>query len=406
VEFMQGQETEQIQPIPVRTVAVKMTDVGRTRDHNEDCVAATIPNGETLATKGALYLVADGMGGHQAGEVASQRAAEAVVQEYYADPNTGIAASLAHALRRANTAVYQMAQFDLQRAGMGTTTVAAVVRGPEVHIANVGDSRAYLLRDGELIQITKDHSFVQEQIDANIITPEEARTHPKRNVITRALGHKPDVQVDTFKGQLVAGDILLLCSDGLSGTVTDDDIRGVLGRLPPYEAIIELIDQANRYGGPDNVSAVLVQALPLDPAYPPALEVAPGTEPEPAPIPRQPSATPKRSSSGRGWRLALGLALLLLLAGLAAVGLSRTGDGEDAEPALTAEVTASPSATSTPDAVPSSTPTGESVESTATPTLETAQPETPIAPTSTSIASEPEATPPIPDQTQPSGESP
>lgn len=392
---MQEQVTEKIPAVQIRTVAVKLSDVGQTRDHNEDCVAVAIPENETLAVKGSLYLVADGMGGHQAGEVASQRAAESIVDEYYADSNTDIAASLSYALRRANTDLYQMAQFDLQQAGMGTTAVAAVVRGLEVHIANVGDSRAYLLRDGELIQITKDHSFVQEQIDANIITPEAARTHPKRNVITRALGHKPDVQVDTFQGQMVPGDLLLLCSDGLSGTLNDNQMRGVLSQHRPQEAIIHLIDEANLSGGPDNVSVVLVQALPYDPALPLATEVAPGAAPEPAPatVERQAVGAPARSAGGRGRFLVLGLGVIVLLAILVAAGLSRFGGSEDGEPTPTLAATSSPLASPTVSIVPSSTPAGESEEATAVPTSETAQPVTPLAPTSTSNASEPSDTP-------------
>jgi protein phosphatase len=142
---------------------------------------------------------------------------------------------------------------------MGTTAVAAVVRGRELYVANVGDSRAYLLRNGKLTQVTRDHSFVQEQIEAGILTPEEARTHPQRNVVTRALGSKPDVQVDTFGGKLEPGDTLLLCTDGLSEHVEDETIAAMLSQYHPREAVPRLIALANQRGGSDNISALVVQ---------------------------------------------------------------------------------------------------------------------------------------------------
>ncbi|NBD36699.1 MAG: Stp1/IreP family PP2C-type Ser/Thr phosphatase, partial [Chloroflexi bacterium] len=246
--------------LTVQTVAVKLTDQGRDRDHNEDCVGIHIPSKVgILRTMGALHLVADGMGGHQAGEVASEEAREVVMREYYQPSSTtgslsldeDIAARLKRAVRKANEAVYTMSQSSAQRKGMGTTTVAAVVRAGEVHIANVGDSRAYLFRDGKLRQITRDHSFVQEQIDAGILTPEMARNHPQKNVITRAMGHRPDVEVDTFgmQGKLRPGDKILLCSDGLTGPVRDEQVADILRRYPIDEAARRLVDAANANGG-------------------------------------------------------------------------------------------------------------------------------------------------------------
>jgi protein phosphatase len=355
---MQEQPSKPVSQI--RTLAVKMTHVGQVRDHNEDSVAIKIPSNEILQAKGSLNLVTDGMGGHQAGEVASQRAAEVVIEEYYADPNTDIAASLSRAMRRANSTVYEMAQSNLQRAGMGTTAVAAAVRGSEVHIANVGDSRAYVMRKGELIQITKDHSFVQDQIDANILTPETARTHPKRNVITRALGHKAQVDVDTFEGQLAPGELLLLCSDGLSGTLDDNDMLAILSHVPPQEAIMRLMNEANLRGGPDNVSAVIVQALPYDPALPAAIEVTPGVKPTPAMTEKPPAVAPARTKGGRGRFVVLGVAALVLLASLmAGAFLIFGGSDDDQAPTLTLVSPLTPDAGTTPTVVPpSSTPVG------------------------------------------------
>jgi serine/threonine protein phosphatase PrpC len=388
----------------IRTVASIKTDVGRSRDHNEDAVAVHIPDDpEVLEHKGALYLVADGMGGHQAGEVASQKASEVVIREYYADANTDIAESLSRAARKANAAVFQMAQENVQRKGMGTTVVAAVVRGPEVHIANVGDSRAYLLRGQDIIQVTKDHSFVQEQIDAGIVSREEARNHPQRNVITRALGHRAQIEVDTFRGELLPGDVLLLCSDGLSGPVHDDELADILHDTSPEIAVPHLIQRANELGGPDNVSAVVVKALP--PAsdrpratlVPPApvertADAGPPTGVEPPPKPPTPStpAGPIITSDRRRWLLAGigGLALLLLVA-LVALFVWWRRIGSEGTPAATPSPTVTAAATQA-GASPSpvlDTPVPDE-DPTATPALQpssTPQPTSTLAPTPESV---------------------
>ena len=209
-----------------------------------------------------------------------------------------IAARLKRAVRKANEAVYAMSQSSAQRKGMGTTMVAAVVRAGEVHIANVGDSRAYLFREGELRQITRDHSFVQEQIDAGILTPEMARNHPQKNVITRAMGHRPDVEVDTFgmQGKLRPGDKILLCSDGLTGPVRDEQIAHILRHYPIDEAATRLVDAANANGGPDNISVVLIEAQPQQPGHPLAAEIPPaparGAAPTAPAAPTGPGAPP------------------------------------------------------------------------------------------------------------------
>jgi serine/threonine protein phosphatase PrpC len=387
---MQGQETEQRSRIDIRSVAVKLTDVGQARDHNEDSVAVAIPERETLRAKGSLYLVADGMGGHQAGEVASQRAAGTIVEAYFADGSGDISASLSNAVHKANAVIFRMAQSDVQRAGMGTTAVAAVLRGTEVHVANVGDSRAYLLRDGELIQITKDHSFVQEQIDANIISPEEARNHPKRNVITRALGHKPEVQVDTFLGEMVPDDLLLICSDGLSGVLQDEEILGILNQYPPSEAVIHLVDQANLYGGPDNISVVLVQALPQVPDFPLAMEVAPGAEPTSTTASSGPSDTGDTSSRSAGRLFVMGAMAIVLLAALIVAGLTMSGGGNQKSTSATS-LPPSPLATLTVETTSTFAPEGETAATPPVPAAQATEPITPIAPTSTSVELEPTA---------------
>jgi serine/threonine protein phosphatase PrpC len=256
--------TQITQPEPIRIVFAKGTDVGRKRGHNEDYVDAfSPPDPAKRRQKGELFIVADGMGGHQAGEVASKSAVQTISHEYYADPEREIAGSLSRAIQRASALIYQQAQESPSRAGMGTTVVAAVVRGQELCLANVGDSRAYLMRNGAIKQVTRDHSFVEEQIRAGILTREEARTHPQRNVITRALGAGPDIEVDTYCGKLVPGDTLLLCTDGLSEYVQAEEIQTILSQHSPQETIPRLIAMANERGGNDNITALVIQAAPV-----------------------------------------------------------------------------------------------------------------------------------------------
>jgi serine/threonine protein phosphatase PrpC len=252
--------SENAQPEQLPITFAKGSDVGRARDHNEDYVDAFSPPDPTQRRqKGDLYIVADGMGGHQAGDVASRSAVQVVSHEYYADPELDPRGSLISAIKQANTYIYDEAQQTASRAGMGTTVVAAVVRGKELYLANVGDSRAYLMREGKVNQATRDHSFVADQVRAGLLTPEEARAHPQRNVITRALGSRPEVKVDTYGGELQSGDVLLLCSDGLSEYVHEDDMLPVLAHYPPEEAVPRLIALANDRGGSDNISAIVIQ---------------------------------------------------------------------------------------------------------------------------------------------------
>ena len=179
------------------------TDVGKVRDHNEDWVEVEDPADSAARRKGRLFIVADGMGGYQAGEVASRLAAETVKREYYADPSEDPTERLRKAVQSANDAVYHSARSDRAHAGMGTTVVVTALIGRKAYIASVGDSRAYVVHKNGISQITQDHSFVGEQIRAGLLTKEQARAHPQRNVITRALGSQATLQVDTFEGELV-----------------------------------------------------------------------------------------------------------------------------------------------------------------------------------------------------------
>jgi serine/threonine protein phosphatase PrpC len=257
----------------LRLDVAQLTDVGRKRPHNEDNMAYVIPkDAQVMAKKGALFVVADGMGGHAAGEVASEIAVETISSAYYQDDNEDITVSLLHAIKRANALIHQRAAENMMRSGMGTTCVAAVLRGSTAYIANIGDSRAYLVRAGQVRQVSQDHSWVEEQVRAGLLTRDQARSHAQRNVITRSLGTQSDVDVDIFTEQLFEGDTLLLCSDGLSGQVSDEDLRIIVGKYLPQECVYRLVELANENGGPDNITAIVIRVL------------EPGWDPYPVPV--------------------------------------------------------------------------------------------------------------------------
>ncbi len=314
--------------LPDLQIGVK-TDPGPVRELNEDSVACFVPEEQAQRRhKGSLFLVADGMGGHQAGEVASKLAAERVLHEYYADNRHRPGDSLVRAVKIANQAVYELAQADPSKAGMGTTMVAAVIRGRRVYIANVGDSRAYLINSRGIRQITEDHSWVEQQVQAGRLTRRQAEHHPRRNLITRALGHGPSVAVDLFKGALGRQDALLLCSDGLHGPVTDSQMAAAVRSRPPAEAARRLIERAIAQGADDNISVIIVREKP---PVPPELaaEDAKPTAIAPARFPplRRLAAAWQRLlarlplSEAQSRRLLPGLAVLLLFLFLCLAGL-------------------------------------------------------------------------------------
>ena len=244
----------------LRLDVAQLTDVGRKREHNEDNMAFVIPKDlQVMSSKGALFIVADGMGGHAAGEVASEIAVDTVSNMYYQEDSNDVAVSLLRAIRRANASIHQRAAENLLRTGMGTTCVAAVLRGNMAYIANVGDSRAYLLRGNNVKQISQDHSWVAEQVRAGLLTEEQARTHAQRNVITRCLGTQAEVDVDIFHEELHEGDSLVLCTDGLSGLVNDEELQRIVEQFVPQESVYHLVERANENGGPDNITAIVVQ---------------------------------------------------------------------------------------------------------------------------------------------------
>jgi len=235
---------------------------GGSRSNNEDYWSGTPPDlaPQLGATKGLLFVVCDGMGGHQAGEVASQMATETIQHIYYADPNPDVGASLQAAIEEANRRVYHDAVNNSHHKGMGTTVTAAVIYKNEVTVANVGDSRTYWIRDGQIVQISQDHTWVAEQEKAGIVTAEQARSHPNRNVVTRSLGGGASVKVDVFPPQpMRPGDVVLLCTDGLSGVVTDPEMAVIVSQSPnSATAARKLVDLTLSRGAPDNVTAVVL----------------------------------------------------------------------------------------------------------------------------------------------------
>jgi protein phosphatase len=232
------------------------TDVGKTRDHNEDSYG--IGEGPQVEQVGAVLVICDGMGGHAAGEVASRIGVDTILARYYEDDDEDRPVALERAFEEANAQIYAKGH-----GSMGTTGVAALLHHDALHIANVGDSRAYLLRDGSLRQVSRDHSFVSDQVAAGLITAEQARSSPHRNVITRALGYQPDVTVDLFRLPLQIGDVVLLCSDGLHGLVSDAELS-TLAAQAGDEAVKQLVDLANQRGGLDNITVVLARVDALD----------------------------------------------------------------------------------------------------------------------------------------------
>lgn len=239
-----------------------LSDIGKKRDQNEDRVKIVEPEDTDVRDEsGCLYIVADGMGGHEAGELASQMAVDVISQCYYSTPfSPSVAENLRNSVIYANENIHSESTDSMS--GMGTTVTLALVKNDKAYIANVGDSRTYLFRDGYLTQITVDHSWVEEQVAHGIITAEQAETHAHKNIITRSLGTHPDVQVDIFSTDLLPGDRLLLCSDGLTGPVKDIEIAQILeSSRTPQDACEKLIDIANQKGGPDNISVIIVQLV-------------------------------------------------------------------------------------------------------------------------------------------------
>ncbi len=243
--------------------AFALSDVGRNRETNEDSYCCEPRVG--------LYVVADGMGGHVAGEVASRLAVETLLRTFRnGGPPTGdpeeAAARMRRAVDEANDRILEQMETHAEQRGMGTTLVALLVSGSWAIIGHVGDSRAYLLRDGELRRLTEDHSWVHEQVRAGLLSAGDAERHPLRNVVTRALGSRLRVSLDLCRERILPGDVFLLCSDGLNSMVHDEEIRELLRRYQdePERACRALVEAANAHGGEDNTTVVVV-SWPAEP---------------------------------------------------------------------------------------------------------------------------------------------
>lgn len=242
--------------------AVLKTDVGRVRDHNEDYFTSCEPaQAEEAFLNGWCYVLADGAGGMDAGEVASEHATERMRFHYLADRGErDWGKRLVKAMKAANADLRRlMVEQNDGKSRMATTMVAVVIDGEQITFANVGDSRGYHYRDGIIKQITKDHSLVAKLVEEGAITAEEAENHPRKNVILGSLGSEDEVDVDVFKVQGVTGDVLLLCSDGLTNYVRDKELAEVIEGNSLEDAPSMLIALANARGGGDNISVVLIR---------------------------------------------------------------------------------------------------------------------------------------------------
>lgn len=235
------------------------THVGLVRARNEDAHAEWTPDepGER-ERRGVLLVVADGMGGARAGDVASRLAVDTVVRTYREAPGVNVLAELTAAVAAANRHLHAENARHPELPGMGTTCTAAVVRGPEVFLAHIGDSRAYLVQGGRVRQLTRDHSLAAELVAGHHLTAEEARLDPRRNLLTRSMGLDPEAEVDAERADLVLarGDTLLLCSDGLYTLVEEDELARLVDGRPLDRACRELVALANRRGGTDNITVL------------------------------------------------------------------------------------------------------------------------------------------------------
>jgi serine/threonine protein phosphatase PrpC len=239
---------------------VLRTDVGLVRSENQDYGVLSAP-GALHSSGDRLMMVADGMGGHRGGATASRLAATTVQSELLAAAGGDIGAALGDAFRKANARIFEEAQADPDLQGMGTTGSALIIHGDKAHFAHVGDSRIYMVRDGEIRQLTEDHSVVASLVREGLLSRSEAEVHPRRNVLQRSIGVSSDVEVDVSDPiEVRAGDTFLICSDGLHGVVKEEEMKEV-AMLPPEEAANEFVRRALERGAPDNVTIIVARVL-------------------------------------------------------------------------------------------------------------------------------------------------
>ncbi len=239
-----------------------LSHIGQVRQRNEDALGHFEPVEKAVREcKGSMFVVADGMGGHRGGEIASKLAVDTILSSFYASKDDDTLPSLQQAFSDANKVIIEKSHEDVSLFGMGTTCTAMVIKKDTAYFAHVGDSRAYVLRDGELEQLTEDHSLVGEMVRSGILSDEDARHHPRRNVITRSLGTHEETPADTPASpmRLAAGDVFLLCSDGLTSLVDPGEIKAILASNPPRRTCDELVDLANEKGGKDNITVQVIR---------------------------------------------------------------------------------------------------------------------------------------------------
>ncbi|MGA8144508.1 MAG: Stp1/IreP family PP2C-type Ser/Thr phosphatase [Candidatus Acidiferrales bacterium] len=239
-----------------------LTDVGCERAQNEDNFCYAEPESdEELQKRGRLIVIADGMGGQEGGQMASTLAVDTVREVFLNGPAEDPAAALVAAYQSAHAAIQDYARAHPELSGMGTTCTAAVLRDGYVTYGHVGDSRLYLLRAGEIVQLTRDQSYVQQMVDNGVINAEQAKTHPSRNILTSALGSDSAVEADFAEAPipLLTNDALLLCTDGLHGGVSDEEMLAACSGNPPREACRKLVELAKERGGPDNITIQIVR---------------------------------------------------------------------------------------------------------------------------------------------------
>jgi protein phosphatase len=242
--------------------AVVVSDLGNIRTNNEDMgLFFKIADENVLREKGYMLIVADGMGGHNAGEVASRMATDIICKEYYNQSSSSVEKNLEKALSLANKTIFEKASSDQAFQGMGTTCTVLVVIEQDVHYAHVGDSRAYIQKGGAFMQITEDHTYVQQLVNSGDITAAEAAVHPKRNILTNAMGTKADLRIDTGKCKysFEKTDRLLLCSDGLYDYLNDEELNKILADNSLKNAAGNMIAMAKERGGHDNITVVLAE---------------------------------------------------------------------------------------------------------------------------------------------------
>lgn len=240
------------------------TDLGRVRENNEDKFEFYIPDDDlTLASRGQVFVVCDGMGGHAAGQIASELASKTFIDVYLSHPSASVEDALKEALAAANRYVFLVSKSVAARRGMGTTLTALVLLQDQAYVVQVGDSRMYRLRSGELLQITEDHTYMNEMIRMGTLTPEQAANHPQKHVITRAVGVDEFVSCDLFQFTIEEGDTYFLCSDGVLNHLDDDAILAVLNSNGPAQAAWKMVGQALQGGGSDNTTAIVLKVEEL-----------------------------------------------------------------------------------------------------------------------------------------------